>query len=338
MKKTLIAMAIMATSGAAMAQSNVSLYGIVDMGLNSTNISGDRVTGLDSGLQSGSRIGIKGSEDLGNGLKANFVLESAIDVDTGTGLNGFNRQSWLGLSGNFGEVRFGRQYTEMRNALEAVDPFSLGLAGAATNIWGNSYATLGEGIDQRLNNTVSYALPTLAEGLSVSTSYSFGEQAGSISDGSTWSIGAGYNVSAANLQFAYQSTDLGNVGDRNEYLLGGTYDFGVAKAHAAYGERSTKFTGLGKEKVRNYMVGVSAPVGAAGSVMASYIVNQNRTQGLTDADSKQFALGYQYDLSKRTNVYASYARNTNEANSVERQVLGDAKSANTYNVGIRHKF
>lgn len=339
MKKTLIAMAILASSGAAMAQSNVSLYGIIDMGLESTDKSGERVTGVDSGLQSTSRIGLKGTEDLGNGLKANFVLESAIAADTGTGLDGFNRQSWLGLSGDFGEVRVGRQYTPIRQALDAVDPFALGLAGSITNEWGVGYGSE-DGIQQRVSNSVSYQLPKLVEGLNVVGTYGFGEQEDSISAGSLFSLGASYKLNALNLQAAYENKNLDGTGfadgKRTSYLLGGTYDFGVAKAHASLGEVKNDFTGIGEEKVRNYMVGVSAPVGAAGSVMASYVVTQNRT--FDDADSKQFAVGYQYDLSKRTNVYTSYARNTNDAVSVQRQVWGDAKSANTYNVGLRHKF
>ena len=341
MKKSLIALAILASSGAAMAQSNVSLYGIVDLGLNSTNISGERVTGIESGLQSdsGSRFGLKGSEDLGSGLKANFVLESAFNADDGQGDGGFTRQAWLGLSGNFGEVRMGRQHTPTRQALEAVDPFALGLAGAIQNNWGVGFASE-DGIEQRINNSVSYQLPKVVDGLSAVVAYGFGEQAGSSSAGSIYSLGAAYQVGAVNLQAVYENQNLDNTivpdGKRTSYLLGGTYEFGLAKAHVSYGETENKITGLGKEKIRNYMIGVSAPVGPAGSVMASYVVNENRT--FDDADSKQFAVGYQYDLSKRTNLYTSYAHNTNDANSVQRNVWGDAKSGNTYNVGLRHKF
>lgn len=335
MKKTLIAMAILASSGAAMAQSNVSLYGIVDLGFNSSNktVSGDRQTGIDSGLQSGSRFGLKGTEDLGNGLKANFVLEQGFNADNGSESfagSAFGRQAWLGLSGGFGEVRLGRQYSPMRDALEAIDPFRLGLAGAADNVWSDGLVV------QRLNDSISYATPSFS-GFNAVAAYSFGEQEGSTSNGAVWSLGAGYDQGPLSLKAVYQNANLDTVGVNNgdikEYLLAGTYDFGVAKAHAAFGERKYEVA-PGNMKTRNYMVGVSAPVGAAGSVMASYIVNENRT--FNDADSKQFALGYQYDLSKRTNVYASYAYNKQEANIVLPSF--GRESANTYNVGLRHKF
>lgn len=336
MKKTLIAMAIMAASGAAMAQSNVSLYGIVDAGFESTNktASGDRVNGIDSGLQSSSRFGLRGSEDMGGGLKANFVLEQGFNVDNGNNAESnkaFNRQAWLGLSGNFGEVRLGRQYTPVREALEAVDPFALGLAGSITNVWTDG------AVVQRFDNSVSYRTPSYS-GFNGVASYSFGEQEGSTKASSSWSLGGGYDQGPLSLKAVYQNinadTAAAKVGDVKEYLLAGTYDFGVAKAHAAFGERKYDFSAVGAEmKTRNYMVGVSAPFGAH-SVKASYAVNENRT--IDNADSKQFALGYQYDLSKRTNVYASYAYNKQEANIVAPQF--GRESANTYNVGLRHKF
>lgn len=333
MKKTLIAMAIMAASGAAMAQSSVSMYGIVDLGLQSTNRSGDRVTGIDSGIQSGSRIGFKGTEDLGSGLKANFVLEQGFNADTGTtsfNNSAFGRQAWLGLSGDFGDVRLGRQYTPMRQALESIDPFKLGFAGAITNTWSDGL------VAQRFNNSVSYTTPSFS-GFNAVAAYAFGEQGGSTKAQSAWSLGGSYVQGPVNVQAVYQNANLDDaqvkVGDVKEYLVGGTYDFGVAKAHASFGERKYDLVG-GNMKTRNYMVGVSAPVGASSSVMASYIVNENRT--VDNADSKQFALGYQYDLSKRTNVYASYAYNKQESNVVLPTLGRD--TANTYNVGLRHKF
>ena len=116
MKKSLLALAVLgAFAGAASAQTNVTVYGLVDAGIQRTDTdnSGAR-WGLDSGLQSGNRLGFKGSEDLGGGLSAIFTLESGFNLDDGTQAQGgrlFGRQAWVGLNGGFGTVKFGRQYT-----------------------------------------------------------------------------------------------------------------------------------------------------------------------------------------------------------------------------------
>lgn len=112
MKKSLVALAVLAASGAAMAQSNVTLYGIADVWFGSSKfeVTGEdsaRQTKVDSGGVDTSRWGMKGSEDLGGGLKANFQLESAVNMDDGTS-TGFDRQAWVGLSGGFGAVQLGK--------------------------------------------------------------------------------------------------------------------------------------------------------------------------------------------------------------------------------------
>ncbi len=110
MKKSLIALAVMAASGASFAQS-VTLYGIADVWVGSIKAAGNRTTVLESGGVSGSRWGLKGTEDLGGGLKANFLLEQGFAIDSGAGGSGFNRQAYVGFSGGFGEVKLGNVYT-----------------------------------------------------------------------------------------------------------------------------------------------------------------------------------------------------------------------------------
>lgn len=334
MKKSLIALAILGSvTGTAMAQSSVSVYGVVDMGLSHSSTGGDKVTGLDSGLQSGSRLGFKGTEDLGNGLKANFVLESGINVDEGTNGQGgaaFGRQSWLGLEGDFGAVKMGRQYSPIRNAMVAVDPFGLAGAGSIGRVGMNGQ--IGE--IERVNSSVVYEAPANSLGLSAAVQYGFGEQTDSISTDSTVGFAVGYKRDALNLGLAYNKLDLGGQGDATTVGLTGLYDFGVAKAHAAYGEHKVEWAGA-EQKSRTYMVGVSAPVGKAGTVKASYVLNDNRSQN--DADSKQFAVGYDHALSKRTNVYAVLAKVNNDNGAA----LGGAdfgNSISTYQVGLRHAF
>ena len=145
MKKSLIALAVLAASGAAMAQSSVTLYGVADAGV--TFVDGaSNWTGLTSGNQLTSRIGFRGTEDLGGGLKANFVLEAGLNLDNGDGnvsysapgdgdSFAFKRRSTVGLEGGFGEVRLGRELTAAYNAVARYDVFgSVGLGASA--LWG----------------------------------------------------------------------------------------------------------------------------------------------------------------------------------------------------------
>jgi GBP family porin len=116
MKKTLLALAAIAASSAAFAQSSVTLYGVVDASLESVK-GDDTVTRVSSDNLASSRLGFKGTEDLGNGLKANFVLESNMKMDTGANGGGstrfFDRAAWVGVAGGFGELRLGRQDTSI---------------------------------------------------------------------------------------------------------------------------------------------------------------------------------------------------------------------------------
>ena len=115
MKKTLLALAVFgAFAGTTSAQSNVTIYGLVDMAIQHENDGANTRTALDSGEFAGSRIGFKGSEDLGGGLKVNFQLESGFGADDGKLNQGgriFGRQAWVGMSGGFGSVNLGRQWT-----------------------------------------------------------------------------------------------------------------------------------------------------------------------------------------------------------------------------------
>lgn len=336
MKKSLIALAILGgMSGAAMAQSSVSVYGVVDLGLQHSKSGGDKVTGIESGLQSGSRIGFKGTEDLGNGLKANFVLESGINADDGTfGQNDtpFGRQAWLGLEGDFGAVKLGRQYTPIRNALVSADPFGLESAGSLGRVAMNG--NVGE--IERVNNSVVYELAKNSLGLTGAVQYGFGESENSMSKDHSFGFAVGYKYNALDLGVAYNERDINSLAKQKSTALTGVYDFGVAKAHAAFGEEKISINGGQNIKSRTYMVGVSAPVTAAGTVKASYVINDQRT--FNDADSKQFAVGYEHALSKRTNLYATLAHVSNDTNADLGGASANGKNVSTYQVGMRHAF
>jgi predicted porin len=336
MKKSLLALAVLgAFAGAASAQTNVSIYGIADAGISRFDNGVAKSTRLDSGAQSGSRIGFTGSEDLGGGLSAIFTLENGFSIDDGTmGQGGrlFGRQAFVGLRGGFGAVKFGRQYNPIRPALESIDPFGFGLAGNISNVF-NPYG-------ERADNTINYSTPNL-NGFSGQLAYSLGEVAGSSSTGRQIGASAGYANGPINVVLAHHNQNLvtGVVdnGNAKTTLLGGTYDFGVAKAHAAYAlNKGDTAAGVDNVDSRDMMVGVSAPVGAAGTVMASYI--RRNDELVANRDANQWALGYTHSLSKRTNLYTSYARVKNDAASTLGSAAAAGRDPSIFNVGIRHKF
>lgn len=328
MKKSLLALAVLASfAGVASAQTNVTVYGIVDMGLERTDTNTtDPKWALDSGRQSGSRLGFKGTEDLGGGLSASFQLENGFAADTGRQLQDnrlFGRQAWVGLNGGFGSVKFGRQYTPIFVAVGAVDPFETGLAGsleASTSNFGtvNTFGT-------RMDNTVNYSLT--AGAFSGQVAYGFGEVAGDTTANRQLGLSFGYANGPVNAVLAYhkQENATGTLSDKTLFV-GGTYNFGVVKAHASYADNKDEILAVGKS--RDYMLGVSAPVGA-GSVLGTFQREKNRD---SDEKSNVFAVGYIHNLSKRTNLYTSLGYAKDEAPGV-----ADEKR-NMFNVGIRHKF
>lgn len=352
MKKSLLALAVMgAFAGAAYAQSSVTVYGIVDLGFDSTSNGADnngRTNGIKSGGQSASRIGFKGTEDLGNGLKALFQLEATIQADTGAAFGagngnngGFNRFATVGLqSATFGTVLLGRQTSVIKDAYDQIDPFGDGgTIGAISNVFFNG--TLSGDLG-RISNSVKYQSNSYS-GFKGSAAYGFGETAGSTSANSNFGLGLGYANGPLNVQYAYHNQDattpatLAAISKNKSHFVGVTYDFGVLKLHGAFADTKVDFPVAADNKYRNYLLGVSAPVGP-GTIFASYAVNDNKTNGATNADTKKFAIQYAYDLSKRTNLYTGYSKTSNDANANLGAAAAAGKDPSTFNVGIRHKF
>jgi predicted porin len=331
MKKSLLALAVLsAFAGAASAQTNVSIYGIADVGIQRTKVSGaaagnGTTWGLESGIWSGSRLGFKGSEDLGSGMSAIFTLENGYLIDTGRIDQAgqlFGRQAWVGLNGGFGAVKLGRQYTPTFLAIDAIDPFETGLAGNALTTF-NPFGL-------RMDNTINYSLPSNLGGFYGQVAYGLGEVAGNNAASRQLGFSVGYANGPINAVLAYHdrnnATDTG--GDKATFL-GATYDFGVAKLHAAFQNgKADNPAPAADGKVRNYMIGASAPVGA-GRVLASFQRADDRN---SDANLDAWALGYTHGLSKRTDLYTSIGRGTAEVPGA-----ADIKT-DVFNVGIRHKF
>lgn len=346
MKKSLVALAVLGAF-AGVAQAQVTLNGLVDAGIVIADDGDDRRTGLDSGIGAASRWGIRGSEDLGGGLKGHFVLESGFDASTGEGSNTFSRLAYLGLDGGFGTVRLGRQDTAMKDLLGKIDPFgAAGIANAHDYFLNNGNYVVdpaeGNPIAQRRPNQLTYLTPNFG-GFNAGVYYNFGEEYGDSSLRQVIGLRVGYDTGPLSVQLAHENINVGVIGgnpdlDRDDTILGVTYDFSVAKLHAAYGNRSDD--GAGSD-ARSGMVGVSAPLGN-GKIIANYIHIENRD--VDNADSNVIALGYNYSLSKRTALIARYVRTDNDAGASLAIADGDyrvaraGENANAFGLGIQHRF
>ncbi|UMR32786.1 porin [Massilia sp. MB5] len=360
MKKTLISIAVLgAMSSAAFAQSNVTIYGIVDAGIvaerGGKSGSVNKVT---SGVANASRLGFKGTEDLGGGLQALFVLEGGIKADTGeSDVSGSiaNRQSFVGLrSKEAGTLTLGRQYTPFYNALSQVgDPFAAGLAGTAKNLFPVA------GANTRNSNAVVYATPAY-NGVSAEFFYGFGEKS---ANSTQRQVGASLNYSNGplNARLAYNNRNNddqpvlgGPVAEKDtgrNTLLAVNYDFQVAKAFFMYSDNKglnsaalaspdayNQKAPVASTKSADTLVGVTVPVGGAGKFIASYINKNDKTA--FNQDANQIAVGYTYDLSKRTTTYVAYAKIKNKNGAG--YTVGNNSEAGTgdkaFNIGVRHSF
>lgn len=341
MKKSLIALAVLAASGAAMAQSTVTLYGILDIwgGTVKTETGGNSLTNtvLNSGGVNTNRWGMKGSEDLGGGLKANFDLQTGFNLDDGTGKAGntaganqmFARQSWVGLSGGFGAVRLGRTTT----------PFD-DVSGASDAVFDSALAPMNSvfkstGYNARPDNTIYYQAPTFG-GFSGAVSYSLGEnKTATTSATSTTSMDLTYAAGPLALNFGYQvqdGLDSATVADAKFTRLGGSYNFGMATLKATYGKAQNVGTAVGYDAT-DYQIGVDVPVSAAVTVSASYAKSDDsKTGGAFESSRKGYGFAAAYTLSKRTYLYGGYEHNTATVNAAP----DDAKSV--FALGINHKF
>jgi predicted porin len=347
MKKSLLALAALtAFAGAASAQSSVTLFGIVDLSVNSAKNGPNSLKQLSSDQMNSNRIGFRGIEDLGGGLRAAFWLEAGMAPDIGNagGSNGltagagqstfFNRRATVALTGGFGEVRLGRDYDPTFNNRASFDPF--GFNGIAQ--MGNVESTLGSGVvsQVRVNNAVSYFLPAMG-GLYGQ----FQVAAGEAQPGQKYmGLRLGYAAGPINVGFATAKTyKTGTMTADYKQTNGGfSFNAGFMTAEIMYDK-----VDYGAANQKHVLLGVLVPFGA-GTLKASY----NKVSGSSDSvDAKLFGVGYQYDLSKRTALYATIARLTNSGNAATgakftigqgpAMVAGGATSEG-YNLGIRHSF
>ena len=333
MKKSLIALAVLAASSASFAQSNVTLYGIADIWFGSFKTDdgmGNSVTNtkLDSGGVSESRWGVKGSEDLGGGLKANFKLEQGFNLDTGSGAAGqaFSRYSYVGFSGGFGEVKLGKTgtaYDDVQGASDAVFDSALSPM---------NHVFASTGYNWNPANTIYYVSPTFS-GFSGAVSYSLGEnKTATTSASSITSMNLQYANGPLAAQFGYQVEDSAAPDDAKFTRLGASYNFGVATLKATYGKVNNVANTAGYDAT-DYQIGVDFPVSSALTLSGSFAKSDDsRNAGVYEQSRKGWGLAASYTLSKRTFVYGGYT-----TNSFSQLKASDAK-LDILAVGVQHNF
>jgi predicted porin len=325
MQKKLIALAVVGLlSAPAFAQSDVAVYGTIDYGyvsLGSNNASGIKSrNAIDSGISRANRLGFKGEEDLGNGLKAVFVLETGLNGDSGAmWKDTAARQSYAGLASRFGTVAFGRQYTPQHLFTQAVDPFAKNGLGSAGNVLLQ---------DKRLNNLVAYVSPTW-RGFSFITGWSWnGTRAHDAYGGGDEPMGN--NVEVETIAFAPSFTwnnlfvgfnyhqakvnryHISDIEALKSYDLFTSYDFGFVKLGFTVGKRITNDDVFGSTrniKLTQGMIGATFRLTPNDSILTSYsrAVENKMASGEDRRRIGQWAIGYEHALSKRTVLYAQAA-------------------------------
>jgi predicted porin len=339
---------------AAHAQSSVTLFGVVDSALQRV-VTQDKssVTRLVSGSDQTSRIGFRGVEDLGGGMSAGFWLEAGIAMDSGTGAATnsnnqttgagtaggllFDRRSTVSLSGNWGELRLGRDYVPTYWNVTRADPFF-------RNGVGSNGALIGAGAISaptfvRASNSIGYFLPGNLGGFYGQAMVALGENASNApnaDDGRYVGVRLGWAKGPIDIAIASATTKyLG--GDFTVSNVGGSYDFGVVKVSALWNESRVKAPL--NQKQRDYLLGAVVPVGS-GEIKASY-THSSITSSATGAGANLLAVGYGYNLSKRTALYAHYARVNNHGGATfSNAAVAPAANGQTtgYEVGVRHFF
>lgn len=330
MKKITLAALIVASFAAAtaQAQSNVVVYGVVDLGLAKT--SGSSIVEREN---QASRIGFKGTEDLGNGLKAIFNLESEFKADTGaqaTTNTLFDRQAWVGLTGNFGTVYLGRTKDLLDGTLARVDPFNtygvIGKINEPVMRGGqspNGPAAGGSVVGaSRVSNSVTYNSPTFS-GFVLSGQVVASE----IKDAdSGYSLVATYDMGPASAHAGYQKkvqTVANAAAEPTLWVVGGGYKFGPAKVTFDYSKADTDVAVNGEFK--SFLIGLAYDIGG-GAIKASYVKQKQDSSLVSGKETaKAFGLGYDYPLSKRTAVYGYAGRDQFSDKSLVQ-------------VGMTHKF
>jgi len=367
MKKSLLAVAVAAALPAlAQAQSSVTLYGVLDASIeysnddaNSTIVAtgspGSSVTRqdatirLNSGLQSGSRFGVRGTEDLGGGLRAVFTIEHRLVVDTGNTAGGgfaagngafWNGQAWVGLAGGWGQLTAGRQYTPLFWALIPADFAGYGFYNNWAGFTGTGCGSVTPQGPIRVDNSLAYRSPTFG-GATIYAMYAFGEATNGNPNngfgggsGDVLGIAAGWQMGGLYLAGGYHSIDVNTAGSIET----------VMAIAASYRFRSF---GLSLGYIMQDFVGGAEATVIAGSafvnlgpgtlLLNALMIDPSGFAGLRNDSALQFSAAYTMPVSKRTNWYVAYGMN--DVSGLQRtgaNILLDGIMR--FSVGMRHQF
>lgn len=348
------AAALTALLGAAVpAHAQVTVFGLLDLSLNRVSASGaGSLSRLEADGNTSSRLGFRGSEDLGSGLKANFWLEAAVSPDTGvggatstnnkdsvnTGGLTWGRRATVGLQGDWGELRLGRDYVPtFGNLTTSMHPFgtngvgSSGLLFYPVNTGGTTVRT-----NVRASNSFGYFLPDNAAGIYGAAMVALGEQQSDTpteKDGNYQGVRLGWKNEQWNVALATGKTRYA-TGDYTQSNVGANVKLGDVRLMTLWGENK-----VGSTRTRAQMVGTQWQVTAQGELRLAY--TRLKARGVA-SDADHIAVGYMHDLSKRTALYANWARIDNKDLGTRFNV-GQAPttpggSSSGFDLGMLHRF
>jgi predicted porin len=380
MQKKIIALAVAGlASTAAFAQTNVTIYGVADAAVVYTNTNGGPVGAvangngrdkfaIESGGLAGSRLGFKGTEDLGNGLKAVFVLEYALALDQNTGVGtgaATARQQYVGLSTKAGDVTLGRQYAPgyyiaSMDALVTSPALSVVLAAQT-----QTGASINGSTASRWNNAINYKTPNFG-GFTAQAIYSAGENNNEVAMGESYGVGADYAAGPLAVKYIYQNTSSGTIGGTaavqptngaalttpllnngatQEHYVGASFDLKVVKlmASAQMQDRGNRANANvvgsapaagGESQV--YQIGAIVPVGK-GNIHASYahadLNGQTRNTSGIGGQYDGVSVAYTHGLSKRTTLYTGLRYQDVKAVSTASGAI-----TTVFGAGVNHTF
>lgn len=327
-----------------LAQSNVTVYGVVDAFFAHGKTGSAKFTGVQSSGWTGSRLGFRGVEDLGNGLKAVFTLEYGINPDDNSGLGAapnLSRQQFVGLQGGFGFVGLGRQYHPGYYVFryDAITPVPISPQFVLAAKAGSRMVAGGPA---RINNAVNYKSPKFG-GFTINAIYGFNE-ANELVDrrkGDILGLGIDYanGPLAFSLNLGHEEQVAGNK-DKREIYLGGSYDFGSFKLAGSY--QHIKNANVMEHSDKVWHIGATVPVGTAGKLSVGY---GRLNADADDADASSWAIAYGHSLSKRTTLYAGYGHISNDSGQTVRSpafvsAANTAPGDTSRNLlmGINHSF
>jgi len=351
MQKKLIALAVAGlVSAPAFAQSNVTIYGVADAYMAFGSQGDNDLSAVNSGGLAGSRIGFRGAEDLGNGLKAIFTYEHGVSIDANDGLGEtLVRQQFVGLAGGFGSVTLGRLYAPGFD--HVVDAFgNSGILSPQSILSGDLGLSIDAGSGSRWSNSVAYNGEF--SGLKVRGIYSMnakeaatGEQGTDVNDNDAYGLGLNYANGPLRVAAVYQVIQA-DTADHKEWSVGGSYDFGVLTLAANY-QDAKSVNNIDDNDADIWQVGVIVPVGAAGKVHLGY-GEADVDFAAADGKSKSYSIAYTHALSKRTTLYTGFNRTDND-NGLGLGVVGHQSGVNVgtgaagdesdvFAVGVNHTF